>query len=103
MEKKEENEEQEVPEAPYAESIAESPSTLSPEAEKMGNDFRNLLLITSLLLTGTLFLLFATALLLFSQNGVFTLRWNGDLWFIYLALALPMLFFGWQRLQQINE
>lgn len=55
------------------------------------------------LLFGTLFLLFAFLLFIFSQNGVLTLQWNSELWIIYSAIALPLLFIGWKTLQSIED
>ncbi len=47
-----------------------------------------------LLLPGAFFLLFSTILLLFSSDGVLTLQWNARYWMLYLALALPLIYFG---------
>lgn len=57
----------------------------------------------SLLLGGTVFFLFGIILYLFSREGVFTLHWNGEYWYLYQLLALPMLYFGWKALQRVDE
>lgn len=56
----------------------------------------------ALLLSGIVLTLFALILLLFSTEGVLTLRWNARYWFVYLLLALPLLIFGWKFLKEEN-
>lgn len=46
----------------------------------------------SLLMSGSLFLLFGFVLFLFSSNGQLVLRWNSAYWYLYVLLALPMLY-----------
>ena len=65
--------------------------------------FQRTLLATVLLLTGSVFFLFSTAMALFSQHGVFILRWDGSLWYIYMAIAFPLIFFGWKYLSKLDE
>lgn len=97
----------EVPASPYA--TQETVTTDAAKAElpeKSGESFdlmKNIIQPLLLLLAGSVFFIFGLALLLFSHNGVFTLRWNGSYWFLYLLLGVPMLFFGWLSLQQLRE
>ena len=56
-----------------------------------------------LLVSGSLFFFFSLVLLLFSQDGIFTLKWNADHWYLYLTVSLLMLFFGWKTLHRIEE
>ena len=63
----------------------------------------NITLSLLCLLAGSLLLLFGIILFLFSHNGTFTLRWNGDMWYLYLLTALPLLFLGWQALQKVKD
>lgn len=56
-----------------------------------------------LLTTGTVFTLFALALYLFANNGLFTLQWNADYWYIYALVAVPALCLGWYTLQHVKD
>ncbi len=49
-----------------------------------------------LLLPGIVFLLFGLALILFSHDGVISLRWNQNVAYFYLIGALPLLYLGWR-------
>lgn len=55
------------------------------------------------LLSGSLFFLFGFLMLLFSIDGWFTLQWNANYWYIYLLISVPLLYFGWQTLENIKE
>lgn len=99
-----------APAAPYQPKKSQEEEALEESTEKdsaiaAGNisDLKTVLLPLVLLLAGTIFLLFGAVLYLFSQNGVFTLRWNGDNWIYYLVLAIPMLFFGWRALSFVKD
>ena len=50
-----------------------------------------------LVLSGTLFLIYALFLLFFSTDGVLILRWDASYWFVYLFVALPLLIWGLRR------
>lgn len=52
------------------------------------------------LLPGAVFFLFSLVLLLFSQQGVLTLRWSAAYWYVYLGASLPLLYLGWRLLDQ---
>jgi hypothetical protein len=96
-------EEQAVPPSPFtnsAPSKIEKEVIPSPENEAT-HDVQNVVITLVLLITGSIFLLFGLILWLFSDNGVFTLHWNSQYWFIYLAIAVPMLLLGWRTLQKI--
>ncbi len=54
------------------------------------------------LLGGSVFFLFGLVLWLFSQNGVFTLNWNGDYWYVYLSGGLALLGLGCRVLKQVT-
>ncbi len=55
------------------------------------------------LLGGSVFFLFGLVLWLFSQNGVFTLNWNGDYWYVYLSSGLALLGLGCKVLKGLDE
>lgn len=56
-----------------------------------------------LLLCGSVFTLFGLVLLLFSENGIFTLKWNGDHWILYLIGGFVLLGVGWRLLGRLDE
>lgn len=53
----------------------------------------------SLMLAGSIFLVFGLILLLFSREGTLTLHWNASYWFIYLGAAFILLIAGWKTLK----
>ncbi len=73
------------------------------EQQPAYDEFQRALWATMLLLTGSVFFLFSLALMLFSHNGVFTLKWDGSIWFIYMGVSLPLLIFGWRYLSQLEQ
>lgn len=93
-------EEEEIPKAPYAQEVIPSKeiSSIIPASELK----RNLMPLV-LLLFGSVFLLFGFILLLFSQDGILTLRWNANIWYVYEILAIPLLYFGWRCLEHMKE
>jgi hypothetical protein len=94
----------EVPAAPYHTHADES---VSADALPSGGDvqqMKTVLMPLSLLLSGSVFFLFGLVLLLFSSNnGVFTLQWNANLWPLYFILGVGMLFFGWRTLRHLDD
>ena len=95
-------EEAAIPKSPYstASDAVENESTQASLEESNEADQINAIIIPmGLLLIGVSFLLFSLILLLFSDRGVLTLSWNADIWYVYLALAVPSLFFGWRALR----
>jgi hypothetical protein len=55
-----------------------------------------------MLMAGSVFFLFGIILLLFSQNGILTLQWNGSNWIYFLGLSLPLIFLGWKLVKDIE-
>jgi hypothetical protein len=49
-----------------------------------------------LLLPGVAFFLFGLILILFSNEGVLTLRWNQSVAYFYFLGAAPLLYLGWR-------
>ncbi len=67
------------------------------------NDEGSLVTMTmALLMGGSFFFLFGLLLFFFSNNGYFVLRWSDSYWFLYLFVALPMLYFGIVNLQRLR-
>lgn len=88
---------------PNPDQIPTAPYPLSPEAkeEQASKDPRSLVLGLTLLLLGSTCALFSLILWLFSSpEGILTLRWNGNYWFVYLLVSLPMLYLGWKTTQK---
>lgn len=54
------------------------------------------------LMTGSICFLFGVVLLLFSENGSFTLQWQESCAFYFLLFAFPLIGFGWRFLQQLE-
>jgi len=80
-------------------------SSASPieESRNVEETAKTLVLTLLLLTTGSVFFLFSLVLLLFSSNGILTLRWNSEHWPLYLIVALVSLFYGIKNLGRINE
>lgn len=99
----------EVPKAPYipgddglkeeAEDGGGKESVLPSSLSLFQSTFIPLIFLT----TGLIFLFFSAMLLLFSENGKLNLQWDGESWYLYAMLALPMLFFGWRFLDQSDS
>ncbi len=92
-----------IPKAPYSpseEEAAEEAPRNEAVLSKSQTNFQALFLPLTLLTTGLVALFFSLMLFLFSENGKLTLQWNGDTWYFYAFLALPLLFFGWRYLDQ---
>ncbi|MFI0435050.1 MAG: hypothetical protein ACH350_04910 [Parachlamydiaceae bacterium] len=54
------------------------------------------------LMMGSLFFLFGIVLLLFSQNGMFTLQWQERDGLYFLLFSIPAIIFGWIYLQRLD-
>ena len=66
------------------------------------SDFKTVAVSITLLLTGSVFFLFGLVLFLFSTEGTFSLRWEGEFWYIYQLLSIPLIYFGWKALMKID-
>lgn len=77
------------------------------EGDKMGDFIKNNdgFIVSSLLFLnlGVIFFLFSIFLFLFSYNGIFTLRWNGNYWPLYLFISFVSFFYGFRKLCRIDE
>lgn len=106
---------QDIPVPPYAlnNTTAEETTSLQDDdlqesedektSDEVVDQIKDFIQPMILLLAGTVFFIFGLTLLLFSHEGVFTLKWNGNYWFLYLLISLPMLGFGWITLQKIKD
>lgn len=96
------------PKSPYSidvelPQLADNETREPEEEEPSFDEFKRVVVAVLLLLSGSVFFLFSLALGLFSRNGVFTLHWNGTIWFVYMFLALPLLFLGWKSLMKLDQ
>lgn len=92
-----------IPQAPYS---APQPATRQENEAKPSSvqaEWKNTFIPLLLLLSGSFFLLFGLTLFLFSHNGFLTLQWKESYWPFYLIAALPLLYFGWNDLQNLKE
>lgn len=90
-----------IPKAPYA-SLHE-PEEVAREMALKPAGLKTLFLPLIFLTTGLIFVFFALMLLFFSENGKLTLQWDGDVWYIYGILALPLLILGWYYLNNSSD
>lgn len=103
----EEEEEQEIPSSPFADKEGNPHSEEEAKAVAMeaplSSDMNRVAITALLLLAGTVFLMFGTTLWFYSDIGVLVLQWDAQYWFVYLLVALPLLFFGWRSLMKISD
>lgn len=93
-----------IPEAPYKPEVEEE-KVLEPKETPLilaSRSFEAALPII-LLTLGTVFALFALALYLFGEDGLLTLQWNANLWYIYALIALPALCVGIYSLRFVKD
>lgn len=60
------------------------------------------LLPTLLLLTGSNLFLIGLMQLFFAKDGLLQLEWDGSYWFLYCLFALPILYFGYRKVQDLD-
>lgn len=95
-----------IPPSPYGPWDDETKETKesSPQknAEPSMDEFKKVVMAVSFLLAGSVFFLFGLALVLFSTEGTFSLKWDGSFWYVYMLLATPLLYFGWKSLMKLD-
>ena len=77
-------------------SVEEEPQGMEPQEEE---ESKSVLGPTILLTLGSQLLLFGIFMFLFSQKGVFILKWDARMWFLYLLASVPLLIFGYRNLK----
>lgn len=93
-----------IPHPPYtAGDNAPQNGLYSSETKQIKNSSNIIGLTFTLLLSGIVLFLFSLMLLFFSNDGVLTLQWDSDYWFIYLLISLPFLLLGWKLLRPVDE
>lgn len=101
----------EIPKAPYRPIEKENEENALDEeigVQEMAlpvnlTNFQATFLPLILLTTGLISIFFSLMLFLFSENGKLTLQWDGDFWYVYGLIALPLLFFGWRSLESSDS
>jgi len=97
-----------IPQAPYAQPMSAAAihdatdSQERPLTQQTAN-WKMIMAPLFFLLSGSVFFLFGFLMLLFSNNGLFTLQWNANYWYLYLLVSVPFLYFGWHTLESIQE
>jgi hypothetical protein len=94
---------------PYKPRVIE-PSYEKEEEQKDESDQKkqiekketNALLPTILFWVGVNIFVFSFILLLFSHNGVLYLQWNASYWYLYSLISLPLLYFGFRGIKNLN-
>ncbi|NGX42295.1 MAG: hypothetical protein K940chlam7_00573 [Chlamydiae bacterium] len=97
------SEDEEVPSSPYAVDEEQEEEEVEVQLSETRSDLKKIVLPLCLLSAGSMLFLFGLILLLFSNHGVFTVSWNSEYWYLYLVFALPMAFFGWRVLRNLEE
>lgn len=87
---------QPIPTAPYpSQEVNEEPPL--EKTETYPNDVKTFAIPLALFLLGSVLILFSLILLIFSDSqGILTLNWNGNYWFIYLLIGIPLTYLGWR-------
>lgn len=96
-----------IPASPYNmnddEEIKTEDSNEDIQEEALNTNQKSNLLPFILLLAGSVFLVFGLILLIFSRQGTLTLQWDASYWFVYLGMAVVLLFVGWRSLQNLKN
>ncbi len=77
-------------------------SPAGEEEEAQATPKKSSLWPTLLLLVGTNLLLLGILQLLFGENGVVHLQWETGNWFFYCLASIPLFYFGWKKLQELD-
>lgn len=98
-----ETEDESVPASPYAAAEEKQEEPVAVDLTESKRDLKKVILPLALMSAGSMFSLFGLILWIFSEHGTFTLTWNGDHWYVYVLIALPMLLIGWRTLYRFEE
>jgi hypothetical protein len=72
---------------------------IKKEKGKIPKDF---IIIIGCLGVGLNLFLLSLFLIVFSSNGELILQWDAKKWFIYFFVSLPLMVFGWHKLNKIK-
>lgn len=76
---------------------------VDPSSEGMMSDEKTSFWPILWLSMGANLLLLGLLQLFFSDNGILRLEWNSHHWFIYCLLSLPLIFFGYKKVQALPK
>lgn len=101
----------EIPASPYAAPKKPKPAAPAPKAPKSkvqesvapAPTIQSVIIPLLLLISGSVFALFGLVLFLFSDNGLFILKWNGDHWPAYLVVGSLLLLGGWRLVGKLDD
>jgi len=82
-----------------ADSDSDEPTAWSQVLSQLKRD----VFPTLFLMMGSIFFLFGVVLLLFSQNGTFTLQWQEKDGLYFFLSSAPLLIFGWIYFQRLDS
>lgn len=85
-------------EAPHLEEPSLRETMLPVEEAEEG---KNIFGPTVLFTLGVQLFFFGLLMLMFSHEGIVTLRWDATLWFLYLFASVPFLVFGYRALSKL--
>jgi len=77
-------------------------STVKEFDDKSYDETKHVVFSLLFLLGAMVLLLFGVLLVLFSQQGLLTLSWNGDYWFMYVFLSIPLFALGVNSLTKVR-
>ncbi len=72
-----------------------------PMEEASESEGKTMIGPTILLALGVQLALFGLMMALFSSKGVFVLKWDARLWFLYLLASAPLIIFGYRALSKL--
>lgn len=91
------------PETDLSNSLEQTQEEEVPVQSDQLHDWISFLKPLFYLLLGSTLGIFGCVLLLFNNNGVFTLQWNADIWYLYLSFSLPLLWLGIRSLSSADS
>lgn len=86
----------------FQQPSSEAPVSKNYEEAQASGSVKEMLAFSLLLVAMGLFL-FSIILFLFSKDGYLVLKWKSSYWLLCLLLSIPVFFFGWRALGQVEE
>lgn len=93
------NQDLSVSEEEWKNALGDEAESSQSEEDEVDATTKREMIALLLLLPGVVFLLFGLALILFSSEGVMTLKWNQNFAYFYFLGAVPLLLLGWRALR----
>lgn len=84
------------------EELEEGPEENEEDDSTSTKNEKNALIPTALFWIGINIFVFSILLLVFSQNGFLYLKWNAKFWFLYSIISIPLLYFGFKGLKNLD-